>query len=47
MKCEKYRELVSARLDGELEPDELKALDAHLEQCPECAAFARRKNFRV
>ena len=42
MKCEQYRELISARLDGELEPDELKALDAHQQQCSECAAFARQ-----
>ncbi len=42
MKCELYRELISARLDRELQPDELETLEAHLEQCSECAAFARQ-----
>ena len=42
MKCEYCRELISVRLDCELQPDELKALDAHMEQCSECATFARQ-----
>ncbi|MCK4605908.1 MAG: zf-HC2 domain-containing protein [candidate division Zixibacteria bacterium] len=42
MNCEQYRELISARVDGEIESEELDALEAHLEQCPECAAFARQ-----
>ena len=32
MKCEYYRELISARLDSELQPDELETLEAHLEK---------------
>ena len=42
MQCTPYREAVSARLDGEspgLPPGEL---DAHLDACPGCAAWARQ-----
>ena len=36
MICEKALELMSARLDGELTPEEAEELQAHLEACPEC-----------
>lgn len=39
MNCEEFRELISARLDGELSPEEARDLEAHLEQCGDCAAF--------
>jgi hypothetical protein len=39
MKCEKALELMSAALDGELTPAERNALDAHLADCPHCAAL--------
>jgi hypothetical protein len=34
------RELLSARLDGELPPERAPALEAHLASCGECRAFA-------
>lgn len=34
--------MVSARLDDELSPAEVPALDAHLGSCPGCAAFEQR-----
>jgi len=42
MNCEQYRELISARLDGEIENRELAALEAHLKQCETCTAFSRQ-----
>jgi anti-sigma factor RsiW len=38
MKCDRARGLLSAALDGELEPAESEALDRHLAACPACAA---------
>jgi anti-sigma factor RsiW len=38
MKCDRARGLLSAALDGELEPAESEALDRHLAGCPACAA---------
>lgn len=38
MVCEEYRQLLSARLDGELSPQEEKALEEHLAVCPACRA---------
>lgn len=42
--CEQYRELISRLMDGDLSPDEEKALKAHIENCEDCrklyAAFA-------
>ena len=35
-KCEKYREMISAMLDGELSEADRAALHAHMESCPEC-----------
>lgn len=40
MSCEKYLELISARLDGELTAQEQSELDAHLQICPACRAIA-------
>lgn len=40
MDCEKYLELLSARLDGVLTGEEERALEAHLAVCPECRALA-------
>jgi predicted anti-sigma-YlaC factor YlaD len=40
MDCSSYRDLVSARLDDELTPLETDALDAHLQRCADCTAFA-------
>lgn len=41
MSCEKYLDLISARLDGELPPQEQAELDAHLQTCPACRAIAK------
>lgn len=40
MTCDNFKELISARLDGELTPDESRALKQHLLECAECAQFA-------
>ena len=42
--CEQYAELISARLDGPLSPEEERVLNAHLEQCPDCQALAEDLN---
>lgn len=39
MDCDKYLELMSAALDGELTAEDRRALDSHLAVCPECAAL--------
>ena len=36
MNCDKYLELLSARLDGALSGSEERELEAHLESCPAC-----------
>lgn len=38
-KCERYETLISAMLDGELTPEERSELQAHLAECPDCAAM--------
>jgi predicted anti-sigma-YlaC factor YlaD len=38
--CERARAWASLSLDAELSPFERTLLDAHLERCPACAAFA-------
>ena len=38
--CERARSWASLGLDAELSPFERALLDAHLERCPACAAFA-------
>ena len=40
MACEKYLDLISARMDGELTQREQAELDAHLQTCPACRAIA-------
>lgn len=41
MDCDRYTELISAALDGELTAAERCALDSHLAVCPECARLFR------
>lgn len=41
MKCGHAQEIISAQIDGEASPAELKALGEHLAGCPNCAAHAR------
>lgn len=45
MRCIDFRELISAELDGELEPREAAALEAHLAQCATCRQV--REDFSV
>jgi predicted anti-sigma-YlaC factor YlaD len=40
MTCERWREAISARLDGETLGVDERLLDAHLERCPSCRRFA-------
>ncbi len=40
MKCDRFREAVSARLDGEPLGLAATALDGHLASCPDCARWA-------
>jgi predicted anti-sigma-YlaC factor YlaD len=39
MRCEQWREALSARLDGEGRPDERAAVDEHLAGCADCRAW--------
>lgn len=41
MGCEEYTQLISARLDGELTPEEAARLDEHLAVCPQCRILVR------
>lgn len=48
MSCEKYRELISADLDGELNKEEREVLEKHLSDCAECRRLAEElKKMRV
>ena len=38
-RCDKYMEMASAHLDGELSREETRELLEHLEQCAECRRF--------
>lgn len=38
--CEEYWQLLNARLDGELSPDDAARLEQHLAQCPHCRQSA-------
>jgi predicted anti-sigma-YlaC factor YlaD len=40
MRCDEIREAISAAADGEATPLERSMVDAHVERCPRCAAFA-------
>lgn len=42
MACQRYYELISQRLDGELSEDEQQELEAHLAVCPSCRALAQQ-----
>lgn len=45
MTCDKALELMSAALDGELTNEEAAALQAHLDECPDCrAAYAQLRD---
>ena len=44
MNCERYLDLISARLDGELTAQEEAELNAHLQECPACRAIAQDMN---
>ncbi len=37
MLCDKCRDALGARLDGEITPEEAREIDRHLEGCPSCA----------
>ena len=37
MTCDRFEELLSAYLEGELSPEEKRDMDAHLGSCPACA----------
>ena len=41
MICEEAMALMSAKLDGELSPEQAEALGAHLEGCPDCGGLMR------
>lgn len=40
--CGEYREIVSARLDGEATPEQERHVDAHLDGCAPCREFGER-----
>jgi len=42
MNCERYLDLISARLDGEVTVQEEAELTAHLQECPACRAIAQQ-----
>jgi len=41
MSCQKMRERISTRLDGELNQSEAKELEEHLKRCPSCQEYER------
>lgn len=40
-KCRKYLDMISARIDGELDAGQIEELEAHLKTCPECMEMYR------
>src|SRR5262245_46595772 len=40
MACEQWQAKLDIYLDGELPADEMRAFDAHVRTCPECAPLA-------
>lgn len=42
MQCERWHEVISARMDGEASPIEVEALLAHLEDCTSCRSYQGR-----
>ncbi len=52
LNCDDVREVLSARLDDEAQPDEIATAERHLTTCVECSAFAYRlqsleRNIRI
>lgn len=41
MRCDKYRELLSAYLDGDLSPKAMREVEGHLSVCERCAEELR------
>lgn len=41
MSCKPYLDLISARLDGALTPEQAEQLNAHIQGCPACRAIAK------
>jgi hypothetical protein len=39
MRCERIEELLSAFLEGELNPEEMALVEGHLEGCPDCSSL--------
>ena len=42
MDCRDWKERISAKVDGELLPEEVRQVDAHLEECAECRALEQK-----
>jgi hypothetical protein len=42
LSCNRYKQLLSRYVDGEVTPRQKRELLAHLEQCPDCAAWLAR-----
>jgi predicted anti-sigma-YlaC factor YlaD len=40
MRCDRYREAISARIDGEVPGLPTEDIDAHLAECPDCRSWA-------
>jgi predicted anti-sigma-YlaC factor YlaD len=47
MTCERWREAISARVDGEAMAVDERLLDAHLRRCPACRSFASTAAMQV
>jgi len=41
MDCDHVREVVSAHLDGELDPPRSRELEEHCENCPPCGQLVK------
>ena len=37
--CEEYAALLDLYVDGELSPEEMAAVQEHLDQCPDCRRY--------
>src|SRR5258706_14971293 len=46
MQCEEAINLISARLDNEIDPDDAHRLEAHLSECGDCRATAEAINLQ-
>lgn len=48
MTCDKYQDLVAAHVDGQLNPTELREVNAHLQECVPCRErFAEEQQFHL